>query len=238
MQSVDWRSFLLGVAILGIALSLPASVMTVSAKAPPEPVCGVCTNSLDEAARDHGVSLERGTSSMNIQVYQNGSAAFVAQVELENGAEALRNDTLRDTIVRDVSYVVVEERQNLQTAIRGNTLLVRYRSQDVAHVTLGVLQFDAFVTRDAPPFASGGEGWPYPGADRVTLSAPPGFRLHGSHGDSSNESTIVWLGNSHEQYSGNIEEDVVISFVSEDTVFPGLRIAIADFLDWVSALGS
>ena len=236
MESFDWRYLLVGLAVLGIVVASPASVHTVTAKAPPEPVCGVCTSALDEAARDHGVTLDRGTSRMTVQLDQNGSASFVAQVELEAGADHLRNETVRDTIVQDVSYVVVEERQDLQTAIRGNTLIVRYRSQDVAHVTLGVLQFDAFQTRGAPPLASGGEGSPYPGADRLTLSAPTGYHLHGSHGDSSNQTAIVWHGNSHEQYSGNIEEDVVISFVPEDAAFPTLRIAIADLVDWVSSL--
>ena len=236
MQSVNWRTVFIGVAILGILVAGPASVTTVTAKAPPEPVCGVCTSSLDEAARDHGVSLERGTSSMHIQLDENGSASFVATVELVAGAEQLQDETVRNAIVRDVSYVLVEEREDLQTAIRGNSLIVRYRSQEVSHVTLGVVRFDAFQTRDAPPLASGGEGSPYPGADRLTLGAPTGFRLHGAHGDASTETTIVWHGDSHEQYAGNIEEDVVISFVSEDASLPSLRIAMAELIDWVSSL--
>jgi hypothetical protein len=48
----------------------------------------------------------------------------------------------------------------------------------------------------------------------------------------------VWYGDSHERYSGNIEEDVVISFVPEDAVLPTLRIAITDLVDWVSSLGN
>ena len=234
MQSVDWRTVFLGVAILGILVAGPGSVTTVTAKAPPEPVCGVCTSSLDEAAREHGVSLERGTSSMHIQLHENGTASFVAHVELLGGTEQLQDETVRNTVVRDVSYVLVEEREDLQTAIRGDTLIVRYRSREVSHVTLGVVQFDAFETRGAPPLASGGEGSPYPGADTLTLGAPTGFRLHGAHGDASNESTIVWHGDSHAQYAGTIEEDVVISYVPEDAVLPTLRIAIADLIDWAS----
>ncbi|MFB6267227.1 MAG: hypothetical protein ABEI31_06185, partial [Halodesulfurarchaeum sp.] len=222
---------------LGVVLAGPASITTVTAKAPPEPVCGVCTSSLDEAAREHGVTLERGTSSMTIQLDERGTATFVARVSLREGADRLRNETLRAAIVRDVSYIVVEERQDLQTAIRGKTLIVRYRSDGVAHVTVGVLRFDAFQIRGAPPLASGGEGSPYPGADRVTLRARAGFRLHGSHGDISTETAIVWHGNSHEQYAGSIDE-VVISFVPEDAAFPTLRVAIADVLDWLFSLGS
>ncbi|MFB6071318.1 MAG: hypothetical protein ABEJ76_09870 [Halanaeroarchaeum sp.] len=209
------------------------SVVPVTAKAPPEPVCGVCTDALDEAASEHGVVIDRGESTMTVTVNEDATARFVARVTLTSGAERLRNDTLRAAIVRDVSYVLVEDRRRLVTAIEDDTLVVRYRSTDVAHLTTGVIRFDAFETRDPPPLASGGEGTPYPGADRLTLWAPSGFRLHGSHGDFSNASAIVWQGNGHRQFAGTIEEDVVISFVPDDAVFPGLRVLIADLADWV-----
>lgn len=230
------NSLLLALAIIVIVGASPATVSQVSAKAPPEPVCGVCTSALDEAADDRGVSLERGESSMNIRLLQDGSAEFLAHVELIEGAEKLRNDSLREAIVRDVSYILVDERQHLQTDIVDGTLRVRYSSRDVAHTTLGVLQFDAYHTRGAPPLATGGEGSPYPGADRLTLRAPPGYRLHGSHGDSNNETTVRWNGDSHEQYSGHIEEDVTISFVPNQTSVPSVRVGAANVLDWVYSL--
>ncbi|MEF8894491.1 MAG: hypothetical protein V5A26_10635, partial [Halodesulfurarchaeum sp.] len=113
---------------------------------------------------------------------------------------------------------------------------VKYTSRDVAHKTLGVLQFDAFHIQGAPPFASGGEGSPYPGADRLTLRAPTAYQLHGSHGDFNNKTSIRWKGDSHEQYSGHIEEDVTISFVPEQVAFPNVRVIAANFLDWVRSL--
>ncbi|TKR24850.1 hypothetical protein [Natronomonas salsuginis] len=231
------RSLPLCVGILVILLANPATVSPGMAKAPPEPVCGVCTSALDEAAGDHGVSLQRGESRMTIQLSRNGRAEFVAHVELTQGADRLRNDSLRDTIVRDVSYILVDDRVDLRTAIVDGDLRVRYASRDVAHTTLGVVQFDAFHTRGAPPLATGGEGSPYPGADRLTLRAPPGYELHGSHGDFTNETSARWHGDSHERYSGHIEEDVTISFSPEQSRFPNVRIAAANFLDWVGSLG-
>lgn len=230
-------SLLLGLAIIVILVAIPATSSPATAKAPPEPVCGVCTSEFEEAGNTHGVSLERGESTMNIRLSQNGSAEFVAYVELTNGAEQLQNDSLRNAIVQDVSYILVDDRRNLQTAIVDGELRVRYSSHEVAHTTLGVLQFDAFHTRGAPLFATGGEGSPYPGADRLTLQAPPGYQLHGSHGDFNNETSIRWHGDSHEQYPGHIEEDVTISFVSEQTLLPSIRIVAANSLDWLRSLG-
>lgn len=228
---------LIGLALIVILSTSPATVSPVTAKAPPEPVCGVCTSQLNEAANERGVAVERGESTMNIQLSQNGNAEFVALVELPKGAERLRNDSLRDAIVRDVSYMLVDDRQDLQTAIVDGNLRVQYSSREVVHKTLGVLQFDAFHIRGAPPFASGGEGSPYPGADRVTLRAPTAYQLHGSHGDFNNETSIRWKGDSHKQYSGHIEEDVTISFVHEQVSFPNIRIAAANFLDRMGSLG-
>ena len=230
------NAFLVGMAVIVILVASPTVVSTVTAKAPPEPVCGVCTNSLDEAADKHGVPLERGESTMTIQLSKNGSAEFIGHVELIQGADRLSNDSLREAIVRDVSYILVDDRRNLQTAIVDGNLRVRYSSREVAHATLGVLQFDAFHTRGAPPLASGGEGSPYPGADRLTLRAPSGYQVHGSQGDFNNETTIRWNGDSHERYSGHIEEDVTISFVSEQARLPNVRVIAANVIDWVHSL--
>jgi hypothetical protein len=205
--------------------------MTATARAPPEPVCGVCTQALDQATDDHDVDVERGTSTMIVQVHPNGTATFTARVSLTQGTDQLRNATLRRAIVRDVSYIVAEERRDLHTRIDGTTLVVRYRA-DVAHQSLGVVRFDAFETTGAPPLASGGEGPPYPGADTLVMRAPAGYRVHGGHGDSANDTAIVWDGDSHEQYAGHIEDDVVISFVPADATVPAVRVRLAALLEW------
>lgn len=236
MDGPTKSSLLICLAIIVILVTIPTATLPATAKAPPEPVCGVCTSELEEAGTTHGVSLERGESTMNIRLSQNGSAEFVAYVELTKGGEQLKNDSLRDAIVRDVSYILVHDRRDLQTAIVDGELRVQYSSHEVAHTTLGVLQFDAFHTRGAPPLATGGEGSPYPGADQLTLRAPPGYQFHGSHGDFNNETSIRWQGDSHEQYSGHIEEDVTISSVPEQTLFPNIRIGVANFLDWLRSL--
>jgi hypothetical protein len=231
MEAFTWRHLLLGSFVIGSLVAGPVAVDPVAAKAPPEPVCGVCTSALDEAAREHGVTVDRGRSTMTVRVSRNGSAEFSAEVELESGADRLENDSLRDAVVRDVSYILVEERRDLRTAVVDDELRVRYSALDVAHRTLGVVQFDAFHTRGAPPFASGGEGDPYPGADRLTLQAPPGYRLSGSHGSSHTDTAVRWNGTG--QSADGIEADVTISFVPEAARFPTVRVTAANVVDWV-----
>lgn len=226
-----WR---LGVVIVCV-LSVSLVGATATAKAPPEPVCGVCKSALEEAASDRGVDLERGETAMTVQLSENGAASLVARVEIQSGTAALRNDTLRRAIVSDVSYVLVEERLDLRTAMDGGTLVVRYDAADLAHRTTGVLQFDAFHTQGAPMFATGGEGSPYPGADELRLRAPPGYEVHGSHGDWSNATAIRWDGEGEDDAS-HIEEDVTISFRPQDTALPGLRVAVANTVDWLRSL--
>ena len=239
MKTSTKAVFLL-IALTGIVFFIanPATVSIATAKAPPEPVCGVCTSQLNEAANNHGVSLERGESSMKVQLSQNGTAEFVAHVELTKGVDRLRNESLREEIVRGVSYILVDDRRNLQTTIIDDNLRVQYVSHEVAHKTLGVLQFDAFHTRGAPLFAIGGEGSPYPGADRLTLQGPSGYQVQDTHGEFNNKSSIGWKGDSHEQYSGHIEEDITISFVSDQTLLPNIRVIVANFLDWVMSFNS
>lgn len=83
----------------------------------------------------------------------------------------------------------------------------------MVYTTLGVVRFDVFRTRGAPPLASGGEGSPYPGADRLMLHAPATYQVYRSHGAASNETAIVWYSADHKRYAGDINDDQTIAFV-------------------------
>jgi len=237
MLSDDRRPIASHLLLIIIVISaIGVASVSVTARAPPEPVCGVCTQALNQAADDHDVNLERGTSKMTVQVHPNGTATFTAWVSLIRGADRLRNVTLRRSIVRDVSYIVTEERRNLRTQIDRNTLVIRYRAA-VAHQSLGVVRFDAFETSDAPLLGgSGGEGTPYSGADTLVMRAPVNYSVHNGHGDSANDTTIVWEGDSHEQYAGHIKDDIVISFTPADAIVPAIRVKFAALLDWFRLL--
>ena len=76
--------------------TLVAGVPVADARAPPTPLCGVCSDRLDESAERHDVALSRGETDLVVQVHENGSTTWRATVELTAGADALDNETLRE----------------------------------------------------------------------------------------------------------------------------------------------
>ncbi len=227
---VSRSTWLLGVVIVCV-LGVSLVGATATAKAPPEPVCGVCTDALEETAAEHGVALERGTTRMSLTPYPNGTTTATAVVTLETGAEQLANETRRTAIVENVSYIVADRRQKLTTRLVDKTLIVEYTAPNMTHTTAGVLWFDAFKTRGAPPFAAGGEGSPYPGADKLTLHAPAGYHIYGTYGTTNNNTTIVWRGTNPQDET--ITEDRTIVIVPAESAMPWGRVRIGALIDWL-----
>lgn len=217
--------------LLAIAIALGSA--PIDAREPPQPVCAVCTDELDEAASDHGVTLVRGDSEMTVRPLPNGSSQVEARVTLERGAPSLTDEQVRQAIVADVRPGVFEQREGIETSLEDDDLVVTYSVPGTAHTTLGVLRFDAFVANGSPPLTGGGEGTPYPGADTLRMQAPEDYRIYGSHGDVSNRSTIVWYGDSHEQFAEPMDRDKVVSFARTDSVLPRVRVKLAAAIDWL-----
>ncbi|MFB6134169.1 MAG: hypothetical protein ABEJ55_04195 [Halanaeroarchaeum sp.] len=205
----------------------------IDAREPPQPVCAVCTADLTEAAGERGVTIERGDSLMTVRPLPNGTSVVEARVALDRGAASLADEQVRRAIVEAVRPGVFERRKGLDTALRGNVLVVRYSVPNTAHTTLGVLRFDAFVASGSPPLTGGGEGTPYPGADTLQLRAPAEYRLYGTYGDETNETTIVWHGDSHEQFAEPMDRDMIISFARTGSPLPRVRVLLAGAVDWL-----
>ncbi len=219
-----------------VAATVLAATGPATARHPPVAACSVCTG-IDEAAADHGVSVTHGTTEMTIRVYANASTRWTAHVHLDSGADRLRNDTLRRQIVADAVgfvdgtdpvYSVVERPERVRSRVENDTLVVTYWSDDAAHETLGVVRFDAFhASSPLLPFVSGGEGTAYTGADRLVLRAPPGYRVYGSYDTKSNETAVVWRGDSHGPDSGYIDRDTVVTFADPKNPLSWLRVWLA-----------
>jgi len=225
------RTVLLALLVVA-ALAAPAA-----ARAPPRPACGVCTDALDAAAADHGVTVERAHSTLDVEAAANGTSTWTARVRLERGADALRaNDTLRAAVVRDAHDAhhgsVVPRPATLDSRVDGDTLVVTYRAPNTSHVALGVVRFDAFRAEDPHSLlpVAGGEGTVYPGADRLVLHAPTGYRVHGAYGDRSNASAVVWNGTGTDPSPGAIDRDTVVSFTRADDPLAGVRAFLVRWL--------
>jgi hypothetical protein len=218
---------LLAVALVGSA-SL-AGVPTVDARAPPTPLCGVCSEELDESAERHGVDLTRGETTLAVQVHGNGSTTWRATVELVAGADALGNETLREAVVASAVSRGIARPTDVESRLDGDTLLVTHRDPTATSRHLGVLVFTPVVP-DGPgvPWAVGGEGPRYVGADRVTLTAPPGYRVTGDyeHANAS-EDSVVWTGGDGRRSIGGEHPPTMIR---DGALFPGTRTTLARWM--------
>lgn len=183
------------------------------ARAPPQAACGICTDALDRAGADHGVTLTRGQSKLVIQVSENTSTRWTATVQLTDGATALQNDSLRRVIVSDVfaRARMVAEPTHVTSHLSGQTLIVLYRDPGAAETHDDTIVFTRFHATDSPPSVIGGEGTPYPGADTVVLRAPSGYTVTGDYASATESETAVrWHGDG---INGHIDRSTRITFV-------------------------
>ncbi|QIB73225.1 hypothetical protein GL213_13080 [Halogeometricum borinquense] len=218
------RQLVLVVIVLSFAVTVPAA-----ARAPPRAACGVCTDALDTAAAENGITLEREQSAMTVDVAENGSTRWTARVALAAGADRLTNDTLRSNVVADAmeqTYAAATP-ENVSSHLDGNTLVVTYRDTDAVTSESDVLLFTSFhASSPVNPFLIGGEGTAYVGADELTVRAPDGYAVQGGYGDATTTTdTVRWSGDAAGESS--IDRSTTIAFVREDTWFPGVRASFA-----------
>jgi hypothetical protein len=209
------KTVLVVLLLVGLTVGLTASS---SARAPPQAACGICTDALDRAAADHGVSLTRDKSKMIIQVYENTSTEWTATVRLTDGTAALQNDSLRTAIVSDAldHARMVAEPTHVSSHLSGQTLFVSYRDPGAAEMRGDTIVFTRFyATEPQVPLVSGGEGTPYPGADMLVLRAPDGYTVTGDY-ESATESEIAvrWHTDGN---NGHIDRSTRVTFVNEQS---------------------
>jgi hypothetical protein len=216
--------------VLALALLTGALVPVADARAPPTPLCGVCSDRLDESAERHDVALTRGETDLVVQVHENGSTTWRATVELTAGAAALDNGTLREEVVESAVQRGVGRPTDVESRLDGGTLVVTHHDRNATSRHLGVLVVTPVVP-DGPdvPGVIGGEGPRYVGADRVTVDAPPGHRVTGGYEyATASDDRVVWTGGDGERQFLSAENPPTV--VADDALFPNLRTTVARWL--------
>ncbi|RRJ29385.1 hypothetical protein [Halocatena pleomorpha] len=208
--------------LVGILLSLAVGCTAPGlARAPPQAACGICTDTLDQAGADHGVTLARGQSKLVIQVYENTSTRWTATVQLTDGASALQNDSLRRAIVSDVfdRSRTVAKPTRVTSHLSEQTLTVSYRDHGAAETHGETIVFTRFhATEPQSPFVIGGEGTPYPGADTVVLRAPNDYTVTGDYASATESGTAVrWHANGTDDH---IDRATRVTFVDNQSYQP------------------
>lgn len=167
-----------------------AAVPVVNARAPPTPVCGVCTV---DRTTSGGTDVVAGESSLTVTLHDDGSTTWEARVELAAGNDALAaNDSLRRTVVSEAARDGIADPVDIDARVDDGTLIVEYRDPGAAERRLGVVVFTP-LTPSSPdrPFVSGGEGPRYLGADRLIVRGPPGHEVRGDADASVSDGNLV-----------------------------------------------
>ncbi|MFA9516882.1 hypothetical protein ACERIT_06650 [Halopenitus sp. H-Gu1] len=197
-RHTGFRAVFIAVLVGVILLSTVGS--PVSARPPPHAVCGVCSDTLVDAAADNDIAISMAESSLTIEIDESGTGHWTARVSLTGtGVETLReNQSLRDHVVQrvfDRGYVAVEEPQSLTTSMNGSTLTVEYDVPGMAHQSAGGVYVVDFF------YWHGGEArWFYLAADSMTMRGPPGTVVSHAPTDAAiADEAVTWEG-SDQQY--------------------------------------
>jgi len=229
--------------VLAGLLLLSAAGASVSARPPPQAVCGVCSDTLVETAADSGVDVSIAASSLSIRIDESGTGHWTAQVKLRGrDVDTLReNRSLRDHIVKQVydrGYVAVEEPKSLSTSMDGETLLVDYEVPGMAHESVGDVYVVDFF------YWHGGEArWFYLAADSMTMRGPPGTVVSHAPADSTTtDHAVTWKGSDERYDPLGVRSHVV--FAPDDglvstvatTLGIGIDVALLKAQDLVAAI--
>jgi hypothetical protein len=197
----------------------PTAVGPASASISPQPLSRVTGGAFEDLASAEGVPVEVETSTIRIQVHENGTATFrVRNVINESAASRLDTDADVFEAIRDsVSDRVVEG--NAKTSVNsvrleGDVVRITYSVADFAHRTAnGGLVVDRFS--DHP------EGYVVY-ADRVELHGPDGWEVANNPATGRVRSLDTHDGGENVVWNGGlISEDTYPVLVPEDGPLAG-----------------
>lgn len=222
------RALLVTVALF-LFVAAAVAVPVADARAPPTPVCGVCD--LDRTVSG-GDAVVAGESSLTVTLHENGTTTWRARAELAEGADALSaNESLRRAVATEAARDGIAEPRDVDARVDGETLVVGYRDPGAAERSLGVVVFTP-LTPASPnaPMVSGGEGWRYLAADRLTVRAGSGLDVRGAASEVESDDRLVWTRNASgggDADRPSLDVDVDPVAVEENDLFPGARAWIA-----------
>lgn len=173
--------------VVVVAVLTPVAVSPVAAAPPPEDVCGACGTHLETAVEDAGGAVTVTESTLDVWVYENGSARVIAENQLAgDGADWVRDNR------EEVASNLAEDDDGLAAVpsdatidVAGDRVSVAYEAPEFAHTSAGgVVLVDAF--RDTHS-----TGWEV-NADTFRLHAPDGYEFTAGPGATELK---TWNGN-------------------------------------------
>lgn len=204
----------------------------------PNPVCGACGSSFEDAASDNGVIVNVTASTAAIQIHPNGSATWTVTNRLNQSAAVLSSGseplsqisreaaTSRGVANRDSTAVTFQS-----AIIKNETVRIRFHDPDAGARHLGVLVVDYF-------HSAGVRGGWILNADPISISGPnetvvgndPRGVINDEHADDGDlptvtGNTVQWANTSTDGRQAIFSEDLYLAF-SEPTT-SSLQVAAA-----------
>ncbi|MFQ3475112.1 hypothetical protein HKK80_02470 [Halonotius sp. F2-221B] len=205
----------------------------------PNPVCGACGSSFEDAASDNGVIVNVTASTAAIQIHPNGSATWTVTNRLSQSAATLSSSpetltqitreaaTSRGVIYRgDTGPVVFRS-----ATVDNETVRIRFRDPDAGARHLGVLVVDYFHS----PRMRG--SWIL-NADPISVSGPTGTVVSNDPRGAINDeyagdgelptvtgNTVQWANTSTDGRQASLSEDLYLAFSEPAT--SSLQVAAA-----------
>ncbi|SFR36053.1 hypothetical protein [Halogeometricum limi] len=229
MPSRHRLGFVLAALVLFGTVGVSFAAVPVTAQQSDRMACAVCSSALDTTAAHDGYTLTRGHSKMVVDVAENGSTTWTAHVTIVDGVERLENDSYRAELVASTIArgQAVADPTDVSSRLEGDTLVVTYRGQDAVTETHGVLFFTP-LHADEPiqPFAAGGEGTVYVGADEFVVRAPPGYAVRGNYGNATTtDDTVRWTGDA--AGDSPVKRSTTLAFARENDSLWWPRVTVA-----------
>lgn len=139
----------------------------------PNPVCGACGSSFEDAASDNGVIVNVTASTAAIQVHPNGSATWTVTNRLNQSTAALSNSSETLTqITREAAtiggVVTRDDTESIRfqsATVDNETVRIQFRDPNAGARHLGVLVVDYF-------HSAGVRGGWILNADPISISGP------------------------------------------------------------------
>ncbi|AFK20548.1 hypothetical protein E6P09_12395 [Haloferax mediterranei ATCC 33500] len=197
-------------ALLLVAAVHPAATTATMASPPPEPVCVVCGHGFEETADDAGVNLTVESSTVRVQIDEDGVGHWTARVTVddESAATFRENPSLLDSIVRrtfEERWGLVDDPHDLSSRIAGDTVVVTFTVPEMASHGVGdVLLVDYFNDPTERRHV-------YVGADRFVVTGPEGSHLLTNPPKAATNETAATWGDS-EQYESTVHSQTYLTF--------------------------
>lgn len=200
------------------------------ASSPPEPICGACGSSFEDAARQQGVPITVTHSTAEIQVDPNGSATWVVTNRLnESAASRLAANPERLTLIaREAAAAdgLAGESAGSVTlqsaAVENGTARIQFTDPDAGSRHAGVLVVDYFHSGNSWGWLLNFDRLSISGPERTVVGNDPRSIIDDEHASAAevpmvSEGTVTWQRTASDDSEATLHDQFYIAYAEPET---------------------